>query len=635
MAKGKSKIWIIGLLIIGIIGYFLYKTLFPGGPNLAPVANPIRDRATTSKNIDESSVPTNALKNAYFGDLHVHTSLSYDAYIGGTLTTPSAAYRFAKGEQLDIFGKRVGLKRPLDFAGVSDHAEYIGEFYTTQIAGETGHYAMMAQVLRGAASDEKKSEALFQRMRAQKGGGERKHMGFFQGFNSTKKAWDMILAAAETHYQPGKFTTLAGYEWTGVDDAAHLHRNIFFRDMIVPDYPLSSIEMKTAEALWESLAQYTKGGATVLAIPHNTNLGKGLAFPGVKADGTPLDAAYVEARNKWEPLIEIHQAKGNSEVHAGIWKNDEFADFENYNYLPTKANDYVRYALKKGLEYQAKLGTNPFKFGLMASTDTHNGTPGMTEETEGGRSHTLVDNTPANRRNRDWIMSGSELDEGKKVYEAINPGGLVGVWASKNTRGEIWDALKRKETFATSGGRIQVRFFGGYDFEKTYATYDNLVTAGYEKGVPMGSDLTALPANKTAPSFLIWASKDNESANLDRLQVIKGWYKNGELKEQIYNVALSDNRIVDADGAVPDNGATVNLETGEWSKDKGATTLQTTWADPDFDPTINAFYYVRVLELPTPRYNLWDEIQGIEYPEDAIRTIRERAWSSPIWYSPK
>ncbi len=636
MAKSKKTLWLLLLVLLIIGGFFIYKTLFPGGADLTPVPNPIRDRATTSKNIDESNLPTHSIKNAYFGDLHVHTSLSFDAYIGGTVATPSDAYRYAKGETLTIFGKQVQLKRPLDFAGVSDHSEFIGEFYTAQTAGEPGHYAMMAQVLRGAANDEKKSEALFQQMRNRKGAGERKHMGFFQGFESTKKAWDMILDAAEKHYEAGKFTTLAGYEWSRAEDGAHLHRNVFFRDMVVPDYPISSIEAKTAEGLWASLEQYTKGGSTVLAIPHNTNLGKGIAFPEVKSDGNPLDAEYVKARNKWEPLIEIHQAKGNSEVHADFWKNDEFADFENYNYLPPNKKDYVRYALKKGLAYQAELGINPYKFGLIASTDTHNGTPGATEETEENRNHTLVDNNAENRRNREWIMSGSELDLGKKVYEAINPGGLVGVWAEKNIRGEIWDALKRKETFATSGGRIQVRFFAGYDFDSQYDSYEDLVKAGYEKGVPMGSDLPKSTTPNQAPSFLIWATKDNESANLDRIEVIKGWHKEGELKEQIYTVALSDNRTINSDGTVPDNGAAVNLTTGEWSKDKGATTLQTTWADPDFDSTAEVFYYVRVIELPTARFNLWDEIrEGIDYPSDAIRTIRERAWSSPIWYTPE
>lgn len=636
MAKRKKTIWLILLLAIIIGGFFIYKTLFPDGPDLTPVPNPIRDRATTSLNIDEASLPKNTLKNAYFGDLHVHTSLSFDAYIGGTVSTPSDAYRFAKGEELEIFGKKVALKRPLDFAGVSDHSEFIGEFYTAQTSGESGHYAMMAQVLRGAANDEEKSAALFQRMRNREGGGERKHMGFFQGFESTKKAWDMIINAAENHYEAGKFTTLVGYEWSRADNGAHLHRNVFFRDMVLPDYPISSIEATTAEGLWESLAQYTKGGSTVLAIPHNTNLGKGIAFPDVKANGEPLDKAYLQTRNKWEPLIEIHQAKGNSEVHTDFWKNDEFANFENYNYLPTEKQDYVRYALKKGLAYQAKFGVNPYKFGLMASTDSHNGTPGATEETEENRNHTLVDNTAENRRNREWVMSGSELDLGKRVYEAINPGGLVGVWAEKNTRGEIWDALKRKETFATSGGRIQVRFFAGYNFDNQYDSYEELVQAGYENGVPMGSDLAKSTVGDKAPSFLIWATKDNESANLDRLEIIKGWHKDGELKEQIYTVALSDNRVLNADGTVPDNGATVDLKTGAWAKDKGATTLQTTWTDPDFDPTAEVFYYVRVIELPTARYNLWDEIkEGIDYPADAIRTIRERAWSSPIWYTPR
>jgi len=635
MLKRKTTIWLSIILLLAFLGYFIYKTLFPGGADLTPVPNPIRDRATVSKSSAESNVAENPLKTAYFGDLHVHTSLSFDAYIGGTVATPSDAYSFAKGNAIDIFGKKKKLKRPLDFAGVSDHSEFIGEFYSAQTKGVPGYYSMMAQVLRGAAGDEEKSLALFQRFRNREGGGERTHMGFFQGFETTKSAWDMILNAAEEHYDPGKFTTLVGYEWSAAKNAGHLHRNVFFRDMVVPDYPISSIEARTAEELWASLAKYEEDGATVLAIPHNTNISKGLAFPDVKNDGKPLDATYLNNRKKWEPLIEIYQAKGNSEVHAEFWKNDEFANFENNTYLPAKENNYVRFALKKGLEYKSNLGINPYKFGLIGSTDTHNATPGTTEETEPNQNHTRVDLTAESRSTREWVLSGSELDSGKKVYEAINPGGLVGVWATKNTRGKIWDALKRKETFATSGGRIQVRFFGGYNFENEYDSYDQLITEGYEKGVPMGSDLPALPNNKTAPTFLIWATKDSESANLDRLQVIKGWYKDGELKEQIYNVALSDNRVVAADGTVPDLAAKVNLETGDWDRTKGASSLQIAWTDPNFDPTAEVFYYVRVLELPTPRYILWDEIkEGVKYPEDAVRTIRERAWSSPIWYSP-
>lgn len=636
MVKRSTIFWLIAITILAILGFFVYKTLFPGGPDLTPVPNLIRDRATSSKNLDESSVTSNPLKTAYFGDLHVHTSLSFDAYIGGTVATPSDAYTFAKGNTIEIFGQKKQLKRPLDFAGVSDHAEFIGEFYSAQMKGAPGYYSMMAQVFRGAADDEEKSLKLFQQIRNRKSGGERKHMGFFQGFETTKSAWDMILAAAEEHYQPGKFTTLAGYEWSALKGDGHLHRNVFFRDMIVPDYPISALEARTAEGLWASLTKYEDGGATVLAIPHNTNLSKGFAFPDVKNDGNPLDANYLNTRKKYEPLIEIHQAKGSSEVHANFWKNDEFANFENNTYNPPAENNYVRYALKKGLEYKSKQGINPYKFGLIGSTDTHNATPGATEETEPNQNHTRVDLTVDSRRNREWVLSGGPLDKGKMVYEAINPGGLVGVWATKNTRGEIWDALKRKETFATSGGRIQVRFFAGYDFEDQYDTYEKLVSAGYEKGVPMGSDLPTLPTDKTAPTFLIWATKDSESANLDRLQVIKGSYKNGELTEQIYNVALSDNRTIKADGIVPELGATVDLKTGDWDHSKGATSLQTTWMDPDFDSAAEVFYYVRVLELPTARYILWDEIkEGGKYPAEADRTVRERAWSSPIWYSPK
>ncbi|MEM1121495.1 MAG: DUF3604 domain-containing protein [Bacteroidota bacterium] len=636
MTKRKTIIWLITPLVLATIGYSIYKTLFPGGADLTPVPNPIRDRATIAHQQAESDLPTNPLKNAFFGDLHVHTSLSFDAYIGGTVATPSDAYHFAKGGAISIFGQQKKLKRPLDFAAVTDHSEFIGEYYSAQTKGAPGYYSMAAQTLRGAADDEVKALALFQRLRNREGGGERTHMGFFQGFETTKLAWDMILAAAETHYEPGKFSTLVGYEWSAAKNGGHIHRNVFFRDMVVPDYPISAIEARTAEDLWASLAKYEEGGATVLAIPHNTNLSKGFAFPDTKNDGQPLDANYLKSRQNWEPLVEIHQAKGNSEVHAQFWQNDEYADFENFTYLPAKKNTYVRYALKKGLVYQHEKGINPYKFGFVGSTDTHNATPGVTEETEPNQNHTRIDLNADDRRNQEWVLTGSQLDRGKKVYEAVNPGGLVGVWAPKNTRGEIWDALKRKETFATSGGRIKIRFFGGYDFAKAYDSYEALVKAGYEVGVSMGSDLPPSTDENKSPSFLIWATKDAESANLDRVQIIKGWYKNGNLEEKIYNVAVSDNRMIQQDGSVASIEASVDLKKGAWDKTKGATTLQTVWTDPDFDPQVEAFYYARVLELSTARYNLWDEIkENVAYPADAERAIQERAWSSPIRYTPK
>ena len=631
--KQKRRIWAISLIILIGVGFYIYKMLFPG-VDLTPVPNNITDKATLSKTIDETQVTKYPLKEVFFGDLHVHTEFSFDAYVGGAIASPSDAYRFAKGEGLDLYGQNVKLKRPLDFAAVTDHCEYLGELYSVMNEDAPGHNSFLARYFRAVTQDTLKGTQLFKRLRTRKPNADRKHFNFFRGFETTKKAWDQTLQAAEEHYNPGTFTTLAGYEWSMVRNDGHLHRNVIFRDMKVPDYPISAIEATTPVKFWESLENFTQEGATVLAIPHNSNLARGMMFDDQQLDGTPIGKDYVTARNKYEPLIEVHQVKGSSEVHADFWKNDEFADFENSTFLPAEEKNYVRYALKKGLEYEEKLGVNPFKYGLIGSTDTHNGTSGNTEEDDDFvGNHTILDYNANSRRYRDWVMTPTEADYGKKVYEAVNPGGLVAVWSETNTRGEIWDALKRRETYATSGGRIKVRLFGGYDFKNSYSDYETMVKDGYEKGVPMGSDLAS---ENTKPSFIIWAQKDVESANLDRIQVIKGWYKDGELHEKIYNVALSDNRKVGADGSVPNNEATVNMDTGEWDKSKGAVELQTVWTDPDFDSDVRCFYYLRVLELPTARYTLIDKLKhGVNYPEGTAMTVVERAWSSPIWYSPK
>lgn len=631
--RNKKKIWLTVIAVIMVAGFFIYKSLFPS-QILDNLPNTVRDRATLSRAASEAGAPNSPLKEAYFGDLHVHTNYSFDAYIGGTLATPDDAYRFAQGETLDLFGQQVQLKRPLDFAAVTDHAEFIGELYSIQNEGTAGHNALMARFFREVPSDTTKARKLFERIRSGRRGASPAHLPFFQGYETTKKAWDVHLEAAEKHYNPGVFTTFAGYEWSFVVGEAHLHRNVIFRDMKVPEYPISALEAKSPEALWRSLAQFTEEGATVLAIPHNSNLSKGLIFPEVKEDGQPIDKIYAETRNKFEPLIEVHQAKGNSEVHAQIWGNDEFANFENYSYLPVQENNYVRYGLKKGLEWEAKLGANPFKYGMIGSTDTHNAIPGNTEENgEFVGNHTRIDKGAKERRYTQWVLAGSSAESERRAHEAVNPGGLVGVWARSNTRGEIWDGLKRKETYATSGGRIKVRLFGGEQFKKSYASYQEMVADGYEKGVPMGGDLSK---ETKKPSFIIWAQKDAESANLDRIEVIKGWYENGKLHEKIFTVALSDGRKIAADGTVPSNDATVNMETGEYDKTKGAVELQTVWTDETFNPAVRCFYYLRVLEIPTARYTLLDQIRyGVKYPEGTALTVRERAWSSPIWYSPK
>lgn len=629
-----SKKWKIGLGILAvltIVGVYAYTILFPSGPITDPIPNPVSDKATRSKDLDESQIATNPSKNVYFGDLHVHTSFSFDAYIGGTTATPNDAYRFAKGETIDVLGEKVKIQRPLDFAAVTDHAEFIGELYSIQTPGAPAYNSAMARYFRSLGWDTLKQRELFLSIGKRAGDHHgRNHFPIFQGFETTKSAWKINLEAAEEHYQPGKFTTFAAYEWTLGVLGMHLHRNIFFRDMKVPDYPISALEADTPEKLWEYLKDIRKEGATVMAVPHNSNIGGGKIFTDKYEDGREMDREYAQTRQDLEPLVEVHQAKGNSEVNAAFWQNDEFADFENYtNGEPIESN-YVRYALKKGLEQEEKLGVNPFKFGMIGSTDTHNGTPGNTEENdEFIGNHAFLDLGARRRRISDWV-----LDQSQKTYQAVNPGGLVAVWAEANTRGHIYDAMQQKETYATSGGRIQVRFFGGYDFAKSYDSYDSMVKDGYEKGVPMGGDL-AKSENNSPPQFLIWASKDAESANLDRIQVVKGWYKDGKMQEKIFNVALSDGRALNEDDSVPDNEATVNMETGEWSKDKGDTELQTVWTDPEFDANVRAFYYLRVLEIPTARWTLWDKIRyGTEFPEGTKMTVRERAWSSPIWYAP-
>ena len=630
MIKFRKR-YVLGLIPV-LFGTFL---LFECGNPPEVIPNPVSNKSTMEK--DESGVPVNEYRNLYFGDLHVHTQFSMDAYIGGTVTSPDQAYRFAKGETIKVFGKNVKLRKPLDFTAVTDHSELLGELYTILTPGAEGHNSFIPKYLRSIYKtdselgvDTVKQRKLFNRVFKRVEKGERDHPGFFKGYKTTKSAWDIILKSAEEHYVPGKFTTFAGYEWTLTGaQLNHLHRNIIFRDMNVPDYPMSSLELRNEEELWNWLKDITGKGATVMAIPHNTNLSDGVTFTDTDPEGNPIDRAYAQLRQDFEPIVEVHQVKGNSEVHAAFWKNDEFSGFENHTTFVPKENNYVRYALKKGLEYEANIGVNPFKYGMIGSTDTHNGTPGNSEEDdEYIGNKTITDFFPESRRNERWVLSDSQ-----KVFQALNPGGLVAVWAEANTRGYIYDALKRKETYSTSGNRIQLRFFCGYEFTGQYISYDAMLADGYGKGIPMGGTIKLKEGR--APEFIIWAMKDPDGANLDRLQVIKGWYKEGKLQEKIYNVALSDGRKLNADGTVPDNGASVNMRTGEWSRDKGDAELMTKWRDPDFDKEAHAFYYVRVLEVPTASWRLWDQIRyGINYPDDAELMIRERAWSSPIWYTP-
>lgn len=543
--------------------------------------NAVSDRSAVEPS--SAKIESNPLKNLYFGDLHVHTSLSADAYINGTLVSSDQAFRFAKGEEIEIADRKMKLRRPLDFCAVTDHAEGLGEMYMVQYPDAKGHKALIPSYVRGiyhadSTLNHKRQQQIIKiGARQLRKTDELEHPFFFRGYGTTKSAWDLHLDAVQKHYNPGQFTTLAGYEWTLGGASTHMHRNIIFRDLKVPEFPMSSIELENENELWDWLEMISDQGAKVLAIPHNSNLSNGGVFTDHGTEPDSISLRRAQLRQRFERLVEVHQIKGNSEVNGMLWKNDEFASFENYSEHNPIEQDYVRYALKKGLEHQEHLGINPFKYGLIGSTDNHDGNPGSTEETE-SETKEKADSL----RNTDFPLGDH------KVYEVENPGGLVAVWAASNTRENIYDALDRREAYATSGNRIQVRFFAGYSFKNAYDSHQEMLRDGYEKGVPMGGDL-AVEVNRP-PEFLIWAAKDPELATLDRIQVVKGWYENGTLYEEIFNVALSDGRKLNPDGTVPDNGATVNMETGEWSFDKGDEELFVRWQDPYFNPEVNAFY---------------------------------------------
>lgn len=579
----------------------------------------------------QTEIKYNPLKEAFFGETHVHTSSSMDAFIGGNRLSPEDAYRFARGEEVMANGSAHKLKRPLDFCAISDHAEYLGETYTLMNEGTPGYDDPVAQQMRNADNYED-AMALFVKYvitPARTGGSS--HPDFYQGEASTISGWRKNFRATEKYNDPGTFTTLHAFEWTSAPDAGNLHRNVIFRDTILPKVPFSANDSRDPQKLWAWMQLQMDSGATLLAIPHNSNGSKGMMFPEVDIDGNLLDQSYAETRQKMEPLIEMMQIKGNSEVHPQFWPNDEFADFEmaysiqNYSGRKFEKKNYVRYGLERGLKYEQDLGVNPFKYGFVGGTDNHNGTPGNVEENNYAvGSHGYADQTAENRTKQ-------VIDGWATAYD-ISPGALTGVWAGSNTREAIWDALYKKETFATSGPRIKVRLFGGYDFKETYKD-DSFIADGYDKGVPMGSDLQH--ATGKSPQFIVWAIKDPIGPGLDRIQIIKGWLDNGEMKEKIFNVVVSDNREIKKDGSVDPIDAPVNLETGEFNTEKGSSQLMTVWTDPDFKASQRAFYYARVLQLPAARWTLYDEIrEGVSYPESIPKSIIERAWSSPIWYQP-
>jgi hypothetical protein len=597
--------------------------------------------------MSEKNTPNNPLRNVYFGELHCHTAYSLDGFVAGALNTPDDAYSFGKGEGRPlIVGSKhiVKLKVPLDFMAVTDHSEWMGEMsmildedfdvdnpefqqkletHRADHAAGGGIKAAMEVVMTGMVS----TRPSHQPYAEAEDKSSREHL---------RSMWRYMVDTANKHYEPGKFTTFVGYEWSATPNGANLHRNVIFRTDNVPEAPLSYIDTQNPEDLWRWMQE--QGGApdNVLAIPHNPNLSIGLMFLPKYFDGRDIDLAYAETRSLMEPLIEIHQIKGNSEANPALSTTDEFANFEQPSGLTGELAEsqgsvalssytYVRDGLKEGLRQADRLGVNPFKYGLIGSTDTHLGTPGDTEEDDWSGHFPNMDTTPEARLLSESEEIMSQLEE--------NPGGLAGVWAEENTRDGIFHALRRREAFGTSGVRIKPRFFGGWAFTEADGAADNFVEIGYEKGVPMGSDLPPRQPG-ASPSFMVWATKDALSGNLDRIQIVKGWSQRGEVFEKIYDLAWSGDRQPNPKtGELPPVGNTVNVAEATYTNDIGAEELSAVWTDPDFDPAVRAFYYARIIEIPTPRWSTYDAKRlGIEAPEPAA--IQERAWTSSIWYTP-
>lgn len=578
-----------------------------------------------------------AENNLYFGDLHLHTSYSPDAFLNGTRSvTPDEAYRFAMGYEVGADnGVPAKLRRPLDFIGITDHAEYLGVF--PRLLAEDEELTSWPLGLEWLGY-------LQRNERAKVGVAFANAIQFSDRALRTPDAvnrsvWGEVADNADRYDRPGQFTALIGYEWTSMINGDNLHRVVLFRGDGAEAkrvLPFTAQDSADPEDLWNALEKYEAAGVRTLAIAHNGNVSNGRMFAPVTISGQPLNAAYARKRSRWEPVYEVTQVKGDGETHPDLSPGDAFADFETWdkgnitlsqpktkNMLPY---EYARSALKEGLRHERQLGVNPFEFGMIGSTDQHTGLSTANEDNFFGK---FPESEPSDHRWREKMSAVLQ-----ESWE-LSASGLAAVWAPENTREAIFDALMRRETYGTTGSRIRLRFFGGYDFAKGDIDRPDYARLGYRRGVPMGGDL-GRATNNAAPSFIIHAVRDPDGANLDRVQVVKGWLDaKGRTHEKVYDVALSDNRKVGPDGKVPPVGSTVDIARATYTNAIGDPELATWWRDPDFDASQPAFYYVRVLEIPRPRWTTYDMAYfGIEMPAEVPRTVQDRAYSSPIWYHP-
>ena len=588
----------------------------------------------------------------FWGDTHLHTALSMDAGLFGARLGLDEAYRFARGEEvMASSGQPAKLGRPLDWLVIADHSDGMG-FITDLAAGKPGiiAYEQGKRWYEGLQQGgEASADAALDLIGTfSQGKIDPKMMAEYSpGGKTYASIWEDVIDAAERYNDPGRFTTLIGFEWTSLVKGANLHRNVIFRDgadkagRVVPYTTQEPVGSTDPLDLYAWLENYEKStGGTALALAHNGNLSNGIMFPvDAQYTGKAIDADYVQQRAKWEPMYEITQIKGDGETHPFLSPDDAFADYEtwdvgNLDLSEVKTQgmlqyEYAREALKNGLLLEQRLGANPYKFGLVGSTDSHTALAAVEEDNFFGKA-TNAEPTPDR-------MSHPFAENENGVYrgDMLVASGYTGVWAEENTREAIYDAMARKEVYATTGPRMIVRFFGGWDYTPEDIDSRQPAFRGYEKGVPMGGDLKAVKG-KEAPTFMVYALRDPIGANLDRVQIVKGWLdKDGKTHEKVYDVAWSAGREPDAKGKLPPVGNTVDVKNANWTNTIGASELGTVWTDPDFDPAQSAFYYARVLEIPTPRWVVYDAFRfGVEIPEEAETTHQERAYTSPIWYTP-
>ncbi len=620
-----------------------YATLVVFGLACCTAAS-AQDTPPVAPDATYSPFPEEAFPNqVFFGDTHLHTTYSADAGLIGNTLGPDEAYRFAKGETvISSTGSPARLSRPLDFLVVADHAENLGTAPLLSARDprllETEYGTSLLQAVD--AGDLPGAWEIFSLTKAS---GEDPLADVPGVYDSV---WQEITAAAERHYQPGSFTAFIGFEWTSAFDRSNLHRNVIYRggkENADSRLPFSAYDSVNPEDLWVWMAAYEADtGDRLLAIPHNGNLSNGLMFDTIKLDSDePLDAEYATRRARWEPLYEVTQMKGDGEAHPMLSPDDPFADFETWDkgqlgpapktpeMIP---NEYAREALKRGLAYRTELGVNPFKFGMIGSTDSHTSLSTAQENNFFGKVVALEPTADPIRFEE--VVGGIGGEEGVAQYAwETSASGLAAVWSRENTREAIFDAMMRKEVYATTGTRLRVRVFAGYDFQETDLPRSDFAAHGYLNGVPMGGELVS--GDGRAPRMLIRALRDPDGANLDRIQVIKGWLNaDGTTSEKVFDVACGGRDLIDGacDGDV---GNTVDADAATYTNAIGQPILAAFWEDPEFDPSQFAFYYVRVLEIPTPRWTTYDRrFFGVELPPEAPISIQDRAYTSPIWYTP-